>query len=121
MLSISQLYLFTQTNGELHTKTTYRHFWKKIYDKINLQLGGRNQIKKRGEIIQEEIKETDITPYVFRHEYATILYYSGIDIKEATRLMGHTDTAMILNVYAELDKKKSSSKDKLTKYLSQNY
>lgn len=121
MLSISQLYLFTQTSGELHTKTTYRRFWKKIYDKINLQLGGRNQVIKKGEIIQEAMKATDITPYVFRHEYATILYYSGIDIKEAARLMGHTDTAMILNVYAELDKKKSSSKDKLTKYLSQNY
>lgn len=123
--SIDTLYLFTQASGELHTKTTYRRFWQKIYDKINMQMGGKKRITKRSngqaEIIQPEIKATDITPYVFRHEYATILYYSGIDMKEAARLMGHSDTSMILNVYAELDKNKSSSKEKLSQYLSNAY
>lgn len=123
--SIDTLYLFTQASGELHTKTTYRRFWQKIYDKINTQMGGKKKITKRSngqaEIIQPEIKATDITPYVFRHEYATILYYSGIDMKEAARLMGHSDTSMILNVYAELDKNKSSSKEKLSQYLSNAY
>lgn len=123
--SLDKLYLFTQTNGNLHTKTTYRRFWRKIYDKINSGLGGRKEIKKRvnkqTQIIQTAIEATNITPYVFRHEYATILYYSGIDIKEAARLMGHSDTTMILNIYAELDKKRSNSKNKLSLYLAQNY
>lgn len=123
--SIDTLYLFTQTSGELHTKTTYRRFWQKIYDKINMQMGGKKKVTKRHngqiEIVHPEIKATDITPYVFRHEYATILYYSGIDIKEAARLMGHSNTSMILNVYAELDKKKSSSKEKLSQYLQSSY
>lgn len=118
--SLDKLYLFTQKNGELHTKTTYRRFWSKIYDKINLALGGKRETTHKG-VLQPGIKATNITPYVFRHEYATILYYSGIDIKEAARLMGHADTSMILNVYAELDKKKSSSKTKLSNYLAQNY
>lgn len=125
MKQCDTLYLFTQTNGELHTKTTYRRFWKKIYDKINAQMGGRPKIIKRSkgktQIVQTEIKATDITPYVFRHEYATILYYSGIDLKEAARLMGHSDITMILKIYAELDKKKSSSKEKLSKYLASSY
>ena len=123
--SRDNLYLFTQTNGNLHTRTTYRRFWNKIYEKINMQMGGHGEIKiKQGSRIVETktaLRVTDITPYVFRHEYATILYYSGIDIKEAARLMGHADTTMILNVYAELDKKKSNSKSKLSLYLAQNY
>lgn len=125
LMALDKLYLFTQKNGQLHTKTTYRRFWSKIYDKINAALGGRKEIKKRvngkTEIVQTKIAATDIYPYVFRHEYATILYYSGIDIKEAARLMGHADTSMILNIYAELDKKKSSSKSKLSEYLAQDY
>ena len=39
--------------------------WNKIYDKLNEALGGN-----------ANFKATDITPYVFRHEYATVLYYS---------------------------------------------
>ena len=99
--------------------STYRNFWKRIYNKINLALGGTNDhIVKKKKVAG--IKATDLTPYVFRHEYATILYYSGIDIKEAARLMGHESTKLILETYAELDAKKSNSTSKLESYLS-NY
>lgn len=118
-------FLFTQKSGALHTKSTYRRFWGKIFDKINEQLGGHKEVITRTKgsytVIEPAAIVTDITPYVFRHEYATILYYSGIDMKEAARLMGHSDTSMILDIYAELDKKKSSSKDKLSQYLRTAY
>ena len=56
---------------------------------------------------------------MFRHEYATMLYYSGIDLKEAARLMGHTDIKLILEIYADLDSKLSKSTDKLEQFLAQ--
>ena len=102
-------FLFADKNGNLLTKKRYWTFWKKIKAKVNTALGGN-----------DKIQATNIYPYVFRHEYATILYYSGIDLKEAVRLMGHTDIKMILNVYAELDKKRSNSSEKLNQFLA-NY
>ena len=107
---LDNLYLFTQKDGNLMSRTAYRRFWTKIYNKINEALGGNSKIKA-----------TDLTPYVFRHEYATILYYSEVDVKEAARLMGHRDIRMILDVYAELDAGKSNSKGKLDQYLSEAY
>lgn len=120
LASCDTLYLFPNSSGNLHTKTTYRRFWKKCFDKINSAMGGTCDHTKHGQVVRG-IRATDLTPYVFRHEYATILYYAGIDIKEAARLMGHADTKMILEIYAELDSKKSSSSDKLDAYLASSY
>lgn len=63
-----------------------------------------------------EIKEVlidGLTPYVFRHNYCTELYYSDISLKEAQRLMGHSDYNMIMKVYSHLDEKKENTKNKL--------
>lgn len=107
---LDSLYLFTQTDGSMMSRTAYRRFWDKIFNKINTALGGTSKLKV-----------TDLTPYAFRHEYATILYYSEVDVKEAARLMGHKDTRLILEVYAELDEGRSDSKSKLDKYLATQY
>ena len=116
---VTGLFLFTDTKGSVMSYSAYRNFWRGIYNKINLAMGGTNdRVVKKQKI--KGIKATDLTPYVFRHEYATILYYSGIDIKEATRLMGHESTKLILEVYAELDAKKSNSTSKLESFLA-NY
>ncbi len=116
MKEVKGLYLFSNDNGNVMSYSTYRNFWKRIYNKINVKLGGTKDRTVKGQKIKG-IKATDLTPYVFRHEYATILYYSGIDIKEAARLMGHESTKLILEVYAELDAKKSNSTSKLESYL----
>lgn len=44
-----------------------------------------------------------LTAHIFRHNYATMLYYSGISMKKAAQLMGHSDTKIIMEVYAHLD------------------
>ena len=62
-----------------------------------------------------------LSAHVFRHEYATILYYSGIDILEAIRLFGHADSKTMTDIYAELRKEESNSKDKLNQYLEEKY
>ena len=55
----------------------------------------------------------ELTPHMFRHNYATQLYYSGITIKKAAQLMGHADTTMIMKVYAHLDEEKENTAAKL--------
>lgn len=82
-------YLFTKvTDGELHTKTSYRRLWASIVKAIDPAPG--------------------FTPYVLRRNYATNLYYSGISLKKAAYLMGHSDTKMIMEVYAQIDDSKEN-------------
>lgn len=58
--------------------------------------------------IKAAVGESDLHPYVFRYNYATMLFYSGISIKYAAYLMGHADTAMMLRIYAQLDEEQES-------------
>ena len=54
-----------------------------------------------------------LTPHIFRHNYATMLYYSDISMKKAAQLMGHKDTTMIMNIYAHLDEEKENAVEKI--------
>lgn len=60
----------------------------------------------------------ELTAHIFRHNYATKLFYSGITAKKAARLMGHADTTMIMKVYAHLDESREMSAEKLTNVFS---
>lgn len=59
-----------------------------------------------------------LTAHIFRHNYATMLYYSEISLKKAAALMGHSNTQMIMQVYAHLDDEKENAADKLTKVIT---
>jgi len=41
----------------------------------------------------------DFTPHLFRHNYASDLYKSGMDIKAAQYLLGHSDIKTTLDIY----------------------
>lgn len=85
--------LFHKKDGEIMNLSAYRRMWDVIIREINRQLGGVENIDATG----------GLTAHVFRHNYATVCYYSGISMKKAAALMGHSDTKMIMNVYAHLD------------------
>ena len=74
------------------SKSVYVRFWNKIRAKL-----GRD----------------DLTAYWFRHNYATQLYYSGISIKQAGALLGHSGIQMILKIYAHLDAEKENARSKI--------
>lgn len=40
-----------------------------------------------------------VTPHVLRHTYCTRLFDSGLDVKEAQRMMGHANPAVTLEIY----------------------
>lgn len=74
------------------SKSVYVRFWAKIRAKI-----GR----------------PELTAYWFRHNYATQLYYSGISIKQAGALLGHSGVQMVLKIYAHLDAEKENARGKI--------
>ena len=89
--------LFAGKSGAYKGQTGYGKDWLRIKKKIEAVLG----------------HETDLSLYCFRHSYATELYYAGISLKEAQRLMGHTSYKMIMEIYAHLDAQKEDTKNKL--------
>lgn len=89
--------LFCMSNGDPLTKSSFRRFWEKIQAAL---------------IVETPDAET-LTPHIFRHNYATMLYYSNISPKKAAELLGHADTTMIMNIYAHLDEIKERAAEKI--------
>lgn len=88
LTSINTIYLFTRQNGEPMSEGSYKRMWQAIYSKINFRLGGN-----------DTIKATDLTVHIFRHNYATMLFYQGIDVKQAQLLLGHSNIKTTLEIY----------------------
>lgn len=99
------LYLFTMQNGSLITKSSYTKKWNRILKAINQELYGDNPLAKNS--------GRKITAVVFRHDFCTKLYYSGISRKKAVEIMGHASYQMIEKVYAALDEKQEKSSEKI--------
>jgi len=59
--------------------------------------------KKRIEKKPEDPKLISIlTPHYFRHNYASILYDNGVDVKTAQKWLGHSKIETTLGIYAHL-------------------
>lgn len=91
--SLDSIYLFHGKDGAPLHQGISSYMWKRIKKAVNAELGGSNSL---------DMME-GFSLYTFRRTFATDLYYSGISIKKAAELMGHTDTKMIMEVYAQLD------------------
>ena len=100
-------YLFPGKNTETLSKTQYVKMWERIVKKMNAAA----TTDKEKEIGAEPI--SGLTAHIFRHNYCTMLYYSGISQKKAVELMGHSDLKMIMEVYAHLDEEKEAVQEKL--------
>ena len=111
------IYLFTMKSGEPMTKSSFRRFWYNILDKMNVAAGG-DEFSRSDTAIRLIAK--DVTPHIFRHTYATNLYYAGIDVKTAQRLLGHSSIQVTLEIYTHLDAEVSISntEDKLNSYFA---
>lgn len=77
--------LFTSRNGSYIGNGSMCNHWNNILTKLQ-------------NVSKEPLAE-DITPHTFRHTYASDLYKSGIDIKQAQYLLGHDDIKTTLDTY----------------------
>jgi integrase len=107
--ALNTLQLITKMDGTLVSLSSYTKMWKTIVRKLNDSV----LTDKERELKTQKI--TGLTAHIFRHNYCTELYYSDISLKEATRLMGHADVKMIMNVYAHLDDKRENTAEKISK------
>ena len=95
-----------------------------LMDKIptNNLLGGKSgEVLHKGQyesifrriLRKAGLKDSGITMYTLRHNFATECYYMGLSLKECQRQMGHKDYKMVLEVYSHLDSKKENTADKM--------
>lgn len=105
--SVDTFYLFPGKNAETLSKTQYVKMWDRIVRKMN------DAVTSEREKIIGSTPIEGLTAHIFRHNYCTMLYYSGISQKKAVELMGHSDIKMIMEVYAHLDEEKEAVRDKL--------
>ncbi len=115
MNELNNIYLFPQPDGSMMQQKAYQRFFDNIRGKINIKLGGTNDKKVNGRIKEHGIKATDLTAYTFRHNYASMLYDVGVDVKEAQYLLGHSDISITLNIYTHLDENKANLKESIKK------
>lgn len=111
--TIDTIYLFTGQNGGLMSDATFKRFWNDIFNKINCELGGTPKVMYQNKVVDHGIQATTLTPHIFRHNYATILFYGDVDIKEAQRLLGHSSIKVTLEIYTHLMEDKTDLNDKL--------
>ncbi|MCL2526961.1 MAG: site-specific integrase [Defluviitaleaceae bacterium] len=98
--SIDSQLLFVSQDGETMTKTGYRYMWSKF---------------------EKAIGTKDITAHIFRHNYATLLYNAGVDIKSAQVILGHSSIGITMDIYTHLDNRnKEATAEKLNDFLLQS-
>lgn len=118
-------YCLSSTKSDVITNTGYRIIFNNIVDKIQ-EYNGIDYKKILPPADYEFLIQTarknkkkpfvnvnKLTSYTFRRNYATTLYYSNVSLKQAAKLMGHSDISMILKVYAQLDEQKENVYEKL--------
>ena len=97
-------FLFPSPSKNPMTLSEFRAFWGNILTSLKSYTG--------------ELA-SDITPHIFRHTYATMLFYAGVDIKTAQYLLGHSSIAVTMEIYTHLDKSKINlAVNKLDEYIS---
>ena len=115
-----ELLFVKETDKQMLTDSAIRrHLESFLYD-IN-----KNYEKQQKELNKDFklTKENKIkfTCHQLRHSYCTMLYYSGIKIKEAQNLMGHSSADMVYNIYTHLDSERENTAETLNNYIKKLY
>jgi len=96
--------------GEIQSPTQWKRLWTSYQNEINYNCYVKKCIEN-GEKPDSKYAPTK-TPQVIapfnahqlRHTYATLLYISGVDVKTASQLLGHSNITITLDIYTHLDK-----------------
>ena len=112
---LNGIQLFPMTKGGYMSMSSFNKFWEGIMKAVKLSADRINSNNKL-RLADEEIT---FTPHIFRHTYATNLYYAGVDVKTAQYFLGHSSLEMTLGIYTHLQKESGdhAAVDKINAYL----
>lgn len=89
-------------DGKIMSQIAFKRAWESYLHYLNIKAGGRDASRSRPRLSVID----NLTPHMFRHTYATILYNAGVDVKSAQRFMGHADINVTLKIYTHLSAQK---------------
>lgn len=90
-------YICSNSLGKLHTPCS----WKRLFESYIADLNAlNNKINKYAPSFRKTLDK--ITPHMLRHTYASMLYFSGVDVLTAQKLLGHADVSTTLKIYTHL-------------------
>ena len=94
-------FVVTKADGiSMHTRSSWSRMWQSYNKALDL----------------------NFTAHQLRHTYATMLYHSGVDIKSASELLGHTNIEITMNIYTHLmNEHKVISISKYDQFLNRNF
>jgi integrase len=102
-------------DGGIMSQIAFKRAWESYKHYLNIQAGGRDKSRSNPKLTVID----NITPHMFRHTYATILYNAGVDVKSAQRFLGHADINVTLKIYTHLsEQKKAEAVAALNNHLS---
>lgn len=90
-------YLFTDSQNKLLTESHYKKIWDSYCEDVGLkQYADSHNIPV-------------ISAHCLRHNYATLLNESGIDVTQAKRLLGHANEATTKDIYTDITERREKS------------
>lgn len=112
-------YIFTAPNGKPYSESTFKRHWLKYCREIGcVEDEPEKKKRKNGEEYVVHHWKPTITPHMFRHSYATIIFESGTDVRAAQLWLGHEDIETTQRVYQELrDAKKKKERQTFDDYM----
>ncbi|GAA6514592.1 site-specific integrase [Merdimmobilis hominis] len=127
--------LCPSAHGQLMTETAWRRLWESYQRELNARYGDFSSCLtwkngRRMEQVTMDGKDKfnpngvpfvirGFTAHDLRHTFATLLYFSGVDILTAKEQLGHSDVRTTMEIYTHLDKDfKRRSMDKMDEFLA---
>lgn len=89
----NSLFVFHRPDGTPYAATSFYQFWE---NSVNTRFGPDAKQTSRTHGV---VTDTEVTPHVLRHTYATRCFEAGMDIKEVQYLMGHATPQITLEIY----------------------
>lgn len=110
-----ELLFVKQSDEKMITSASVRWILTSFLNAINKEYE-KEQIQLNKDFKLTEENKIYFTNHRLRHSYCTMLYYSGIKIKKAQELMGHSSADMVYNVYTHLDEERENVDETLNDY-----
>lgn len=111
--------LFTNLQGEMHTKASLRRLWEDYMRELNAvrEHGGAAPSEEQlvlpafqtgepsdsGSGEREPRKPIRFTAHNLRHTYATMLFLQGVDVRDAMQYMGHSTFQVTMDIYTDTE------------------
>lgn len=112
------LYVVHTVHGDMMTNQAWRSLWESYITDLNIKYGYDGKANKYSPC-KLQLRIPYFTPHWLRHTFASLLYFSGVDVLTARDQMGHSDIKTTLEIYTHLDQKyKMHHMDKLNSFLN---